>query len=179
MLKLRTAGGLAFAAGALAIAAPATAAEFLFTFDGLALQSSGTLTVDDTPNAEGGYLITNITGTVNQVFDLTVTGLLPVNSERFNNDNLLFVGQDILLSGSGFGYTTDDGSIGQINFSDGRYTNFITSGFLGFIQSGTFTIQAVEAAVPEPATWLMMLFGFGFVGGMMRQRKQQVRVTYA
>lgn len=35
------------------------------------------------------------------------------------------------------------------------------------------------AAVPEPATWAMMIGGFGMVGAAMRRRKAQVRVTYA
>lgn len=37
------------------------------------------------------------------------------------------------------------------------------------------------AAVPEPATWALMLLGFGFVGGAMRsaKRKQKVNVSFA
>ena len=36
------------------------------------------------------------------------------------------------------------------------------------------------AAVPEPATWAMMIGGVGMVGGMMRRRRAtNVRVTYA
>lgn len=34
------------------------------------------------------------------------------------------------------------------------------------------------AAVPEPATWAMMIVGFGLVGGAMRQRSR-TKVTYA
>lgn len=34
-------------------------------------------------------------------------------------------------------------------------------------------------AVPEPATWAMMIGGFGMVGAAVRRRKTQVRVTYA
>jgi hypothetical protein len=35
------------------------------------------------------------------------------------------------------------------------------------------------AAVPEPATWLMMIFGFGLVGGAMRYRQRQpAKVTF-
>ena len=33
------------------------------------------------------------------------------------------------------------------------------------------------SAVPEPATWMMMIVGFGLVGGVMR-RKQQAQVRY-
>ncbi len=36
------------------------------------------------------------------------------------------------------------------------------------------------AAVPEPATWAFMIFGFGAIGGAMRrQRKANVKVSYA
>ena len=43
----------------------------------------------------------------------------------------------------------------------------------GFI---TFNITAV----PEPATWALMLVGFGMIGfGLRSRRKQAVRVTYA
>lgn len=31
-------------------------------------------------------------------------------------------------------------------------------------------VPVAPGAVPEPATWLMMVFGFGFVGWMLRQR---------
>jgi hypothetical protein len=33
--------------------------------------------------------------------------------------------------------------------------------------------------VPEPATWAMMLIGFGLIGSAMRKRRQTMRVTYA
>ena len=37
-----------------------------------------------------------------------------------------------------------------------------------------------EGAVPEPATWAMMIGGVGMVGGMMRRRRAtNLRVTYA
>jgi len=39
-------------------------------------------------------------------------------------------------------------------------------------------VSAQSAAVPEPATWAMMLAGFGLVGGTMR-RRQKVAVGYA
>lgn len=34
-------------------------------------------------------------------------------------------------------------------------------------------------AVPEPATWAMMIFGFGLTGAAMRRRKVRTTVTYA
>jgi hypothetical protein len=43
------------------------------------------------------------------------------------------------------------------------------------------TFDAAPAGVPEPATWAMMLLGFGAVGGAMRisGRKQNASVSYA
>jgi hypothetical protein len=35
------------------------------------------------------------------------------------------------------------------------------------------------AAVPEPATWAMMVGGFGLVGGAMRRRRQAYRIVSA
>jgi hypothetical protein len=33
-------------------------------------------------------------------------------------------------------------------------------------------------AVPEPATWLMMIMGFGLVGAAMRRKRETVQVSY-
>lgn len=41
-------------------------------------------------------------------------------------------------------------------------------------------VGSVNGAVPEPGTWLLMILGFGAIGGMMRSRKRQtVTVGYA
>jgi hypothetical protein len=59
------------------------------------------------------------------------------------------------------------------------YTAVIT-GF-GNSDFGTYTLTiANTGAVPEPATWAMMIAGFGLVGfGLRRRAKPSVRVTYA
>lgn len=44
-----------------------------------------------------------------------------------------------------------------------------TNGFFA-IDNFTFGLSAVSA-VPEPGTWLMMLLGFGAIGGAMRMRR--------
>ncbi len=40
----------------------------------------------------------------------------------------------------------------------------------GFVQFDNIQLRDVAAAVPEPATWALMLAGFGLVGGAMRRR---------
>jgi PEP-CTERM motif len=41
-----------------------------------------------------------------------------------------------------------------------------------------FAADASVGAVPEPATWLMIIMGFGFIGASMRRKRQTVRVSY-
>ncbi len=42
-----------------------------------------------------------------------------------------------------------------------------------------FTTAAATPAVPEPATWAMMLVGFGGIGFAMRRRKSKVTTNIA
>ena len=39
--------------------------------------------------------------------------------------------------------------------------------------------NAVGGAVPEPATWAMMIGGFGAIGGTMRYRRRKTTVAFA
>jgi hypothetical protein len=34
-------------------------------------------------------------------------------------------------------------------------------------------LLSAHGLVPEPASWLMMLFGFGMIGGAMRSRRDR------
>ena len=53
-------------------------------------------------------------------------------------------------------------------------TNFNNQGFFGIIDGSTLSGRTYmpTAAVPEPATWAMMLVGFGAVGASMRRRRK-------
>lgn len=63
------------------------------------------------------------------------------------------IGYNLALDSRGASYLTSTGQI---------YTRFANAG-----------------AVPEPATWAMMLMGFGLVGGAMRRRKVSTTVSFA
>jgi hypothetical protein len=41
------------------------------------------------------------------------------------------------------------------------------------------SVQGLAAAVPEPAGWLMMIVGFGFIGFGMRRNKARTRISFA
>jgi hypothetical protein len=44
---------------------------------------------------------------------------------------------------------------------------------------GSILDNVVVASVPEPATWLLMIAGFGLVGGMMRRRKPAANLSFS
>jgi len=61
---------------------------------------------------------------------------------------------------------------------------FTTNGMLngyGYETSANTTITATTTApaVPEPATWAMMIGGFAFAGSVLRRRKSAASVAYA
>lgn len=47
------------------------------------------------------------------------------------------------------------------------------------IVSGSSTLTISAAAVPEPATWAMMLVGFGMLGAVIRYRRRSTAIVYA
>ena len=65
------------------------------------------------------------------------------------------------------------------------YTDFNTGTFNTdrgdvVVTSATgLTLSATIAAVPEPATWAMMLVGFGMMGASMRYRRKSTAVSFA
>ena len=68
-----------------------------------------------------------------------------------------------------------------ITFSGiGRSVTFVGPDATLGVDDFNFTLAGgTGGGVPEPATWAMMLIGFGIVGGAMRGRKTSIRVTYA
>jgi hypothetical protein len=63
---------------------------------------------------------------------------------------------------------------------DGTISFLVEGGSLadcGYCNLSTGLTAQISSAVPEPATWAMMLFGFGSLGGMMRSRRKQTLAT--
>lgn len=73
------------------------------------------------------------------------------------------------LNDSTFGH----GLVGLYDTQPGPGGSGTPSTFLDFSVTGTL----VNGAVPEPATWAMMLTGFGLVGGALRQRKAKPHIV--
>jgi opacity protein-like surface antigen len=88
--------------------------------------------------------------------------LNPGNVQHFYRDG---------YSGNDFGFNVTGGYYGAEDLpassSDYDYNDF--------------TFVSTTGAIPEPATWAMMILGFGLIGGALRQAKghQSVRVRFA
>jgi hypothetical protein len=62
---------------------------------------------------------------------------------------------------------------GLVKYVDGQQVQFAQSNSLGVI-----TELAAPTAAPEPASWALMLGGFGLIGAMLRSRRIGVRFAH-
>jgi hypothetical protein len=172
MRKLRNARLLGAAVIAIcASTAPASASEFIFDFStttpliGGSGSGSGSIFTDDITVDSRGFTAQTITG-INGTFNgSTITGL----ATPFGANNLYYVTGPSFVDGSGLGFVTAAGTNVNLFFQDsvGSYRINTTSPFTSsFVQA---TSSEAIAAVPEPATWAMMLLGFGAIGFQIRR----------
>lgn len=84
---------------------------------------------------------------------------------------------------SSLGTITRNGD--QLGLTGSGFFNFTglqrTAGIFSLTAQGNnvTSFSASVAAVPEPATWAMMLMGFGMVGAAMRYRRRTTKVAFA
>ncbi|WP_238941224.1 PEPxxWA-CTERM sorting domain-containing protein [Sphingomonas beigongshangi] len=131
--------------------------------------------------AFGDFGINNITGS--QTFSLLASGFNGDYSvPGFNFNNV------IIFDGSYRGaYDTSDTMFGlPAGFNVGRYSGACTAprsapedtcGSASYTLTYNYTPFA--AAVPEPATWALMILGMGAVGFAMRRRKPRLKASFA
>jgi len=169
------------------------------TYDNVSISLSTTSFGDESGTQLSGTFADNIGADAVTVFSGPLSFAAPIGDgfeyvinfmQAFNYDpamgNLLLdvtipVGTSV--SGPGFflaSYDTansvDDGvySVNSV-FDGGSATGFANTA--GTITQ--FTGTAIGGAVPEPASWAMMLGGFGLVGGAMRRRRTSTTIAYA
>jgi hypothetical protein len=170
---------IGIAAIAACAATPASAAEFVFTFDttstlfgGPAQTIRGVFTTSDTPVdrfGQTGLEITGIRGTIN---DVAISGLFAIAG----NPYYYITTGPTFLDGSGVRFNA--GAATNIAFfhQDGVDANTYRvngNGTISAFGPATSSRLGAVAAVPEPSTWAMMLVGFGGIGATMRRRRRQ------
>lgn len=167
-----------------AFAVPANAATFLLTYNAPGAPTSAliTITTADVLNSLGGHNILSASGTVGAQ---TITGLIanPNQSATATSADGLFTYNNVFYDNAPAldlqGLYFSAGSV-QYNLYYNSPTTFLlysaTGGQFGANSIGTLSV----AAVPEAATWCMMLMGFGLMGASLRYRgRKTAKVTYA
>ncbi|HEV2594857.1 MAG TPA: PEPxxWA-CTERM sorting domain-containing protein [Sphingomicrobium sp.] len=150
----------------------ASAGDYSFNYTAGAgtYYGSGTLTVGSSGQ------ITGITGTAN---GSTILGL----STYAGADNLLYDGTNgtnawLDFMGLSFAITGNAFGIGNTNGGDYGITDMVSNPGGACCGAHPADLQISIAAVPEAATWAMMLVGFGGIGfAMRRQRNGTARLA--
>lgn len=168
---------------ALFAAAPASATEVLFNFSGTGffggtLNANGTLTTNDMSfiNPLNGFTAQSIIGISGTFNGSPITGLAP---GLFGANNLFYLTGPFFVDGNGLGFTTAAGVSANLFVTNGTSFRVNTQG--AGLLTGLVTASAtpIAAAVPEPATWAMMLVGFGAVGFSMRSARRKTKLSLA
>jgi hypothetical protein len=164
---------LCAAAASLSLASPASAAQYMFSFTGTSLfgggplNAAGTLTTSDVSsvNPLNGYTVQTITGISGTFNGSAITGLANVTG----SNNLFYLTGPFFVDGNGLGFSTAAGAAVNLFVTNG--TSYRVNA--GGLNTGLVTASAspLAAAVPEPATWALMLLGFGGIGIAMRRRR--------
>lgn len=176
------------AVGTMGMAAPASAALTLVT-------SCSVSGLDDIiPNAQAcaGYYDKNVlksdAGGAASADEVTALGLLGLTGtinvlEKLDNSgNFATLLNGITYIGVHYGkgqgpVDTPGGVTAFYRFDAG--TNLDSFGFTNGSVSGV-SLYNTGGAVPEPATWGLMILGIGLAGGVMRRRQRQaVRYSFA
>lgn len=122
-------------------------------------------------------------GRISIAFDLLTLGVLPTHVglvwtdgtnggifEAFDQNGVSLGTLSVTSATAGVsGEKDEDRFFGAINARG--ISRFTFSGSAVEIDHLQFGIEAVKGGVPEPASWAMMLGGFGLVGGAMRMRR--------
>lgn len=88
----------------------------------------------------------------------------------YSPSNALYTGTQL----QSFNYATIGGNMGLNNVTAAGPFSLTVRYDIAFGPNGNFNGTGNITAVPEPATWGMMIMGFGLLGGVMRRRKTTV-----
>jgi hypothetical protein len=151
-----------------------------YTAGSFALATSdidNSLSLGGSSNDLGYFTLTGATGNYNgTLFNLLITFTLPLGTTP-NPATLTATLVGSVTSSSNGGVTVDFvNNLGNplvFNSGAGQFYLTVTDTSVSPTSTNAFINgRIVMAAVPEPATWAMMLLGFGGIGFAMRRRRQ-------
>jgi hypothetical protein len=96
--------------------------------------------------------------------------LSKVGGGSFNLVGFDYASNDLTVTGGGTSLSLSGAGNVPANLLK---VNSVTFSSLGYTYNQLDNVQ-VSGAVPEPASWALMLGGFGLVGGAMRSRKRSI-----
>ena len=130
---------------------------------------------------DGAYREGNVgdVGTISQTFAASAGRALTLSFDYGGNSGYQYVqfnGVDVAGS-----FVSNPSTIVTYTFDLGPALASNTLTFFGRNDPSCNFLDnvSVTAGVPEPATWALMILGFGAVGGAMRRRKVQTSVRFA
>ncbi|WP_254620931.1 PEPxxWA-CTERM sorting domain-containing protein [Sphingomonas sp. CL5.1] len=142
----------------------------LYKCDTAGCLTTGTLlaqvTVDNTYALQGHFRFVTVPELTLAPGDYLISGVSDTNNYTWN-DTGFTVDPNIQYNDNRW-FSTTSGAMPSFNTS---VVNDVTDGYWGpnlFLGAATF------AGVPEPATWAMMILGFGLVGASLRRREKAV-----
>ena len=163
---------------ASAVASAASAHVYDYTITGVAVPevvASGQITTDSS------NVVENITGSVVGAFFSGAAGAIsftanPTSNPGISNETYspsgAFIYDDVFYPNTN--PVVDNGgllwTVGSVEYN--LFTNGPGKYVLYNNQNGGYTAEAVTVAVPEPATWALMLIGFGGMGVALRRSRQ-------
>jgi hypothetical protein len=161
----------ALTAAALAFALPASAAVLVADTG----WQDDELVAAGEPTANSVWTFTVTQASILSVTDAFITGDVFFLSGDFNVNTTFYAGGAGDVQNDGFyGSAWLDASYSKValNVGPGSYSFSITGAGEGGIPAGLgVRLDTVSGGVPEPATWGMMILGFGLVGLSARRRR--------
>jgi len=167
--------------------------DFTFTYEGTLGPDEGVRSGDRLIIFDfAGYIDGSVFSTIADVQATTeFTSTDPVTPGYTDDPNLV----NLVFTYTGADFRASGGPFGPFDFSGigarSTFGRIVEDAFFGLTTknnpdnrpggSGTpiFSLGSVSvpAAIPEPATWAMMIGGFGLAGAAMRRRDRMARVT--
>ena len=127
----------------------------------------GNMVVTNRGDQQGPYDLYMLDGTANGALTLLTAAFI----NPAINGQTTFGSNGIAFNGTNF-YTSDEQAHRVTKWDvNGNFVSFAALDSGSRYENWTFASQDIAGGIPEPATWAMMLMGFGGLGAVIRRRR--------